>query len=287
MAKGRTNKQGGASVSLTGDAVVAEVLNSKTFYNTDPKTKLTGTMPNKVGSATVITPSTSDQIIPQGYYGGASGDGKVSGDANLISANIKSGANIFGVDGTLPVITGSNGFNFGFTITKTNIGANNSNTLLSAGAGFFMGVGSGYNRNATLDGTSFSLARTTNQAIGVYVPYISSLYAAASSGTGATDFYYGILGSTPNIKTSYTVGNLAVQNTGTQTITGPGIVISWSGSPYLKTVTIDGVAFNPHMFSEMDINDFARTLFIPFKTSFAVGNAGTGGTSTITYLAYS
>lgn len=36
-----------------------------------------GTMPNKVGSGTVITPSTVDQAIPQGYYGGAVGDGKV------------------------------------------------------------------------------------------------------------------------------------------------------------------------------------------------------------------
>lgn len=36
-----------------------------------------GTMPNKVGSATVITPSGLEQAIPNGYYGGALTDGKV------------------------------------------------------------------------------------------------------------------------------------------------------------------------------------------------------------------
>ena len=89
----------GVSVELTGDAVVADVLATKTFYKDDPKTKLTGTMTNKVGSTTVITPSTADQTIEQGYYGGAAGDGKVLGDADLVAGNIKNGVNIFSVTG--------------------------------------------------------------------------------------------------------------------------------------------------------------------------------------------
>jgi len=100
MSTGRTNKQGGATVSLTGDAVVANVLSGKTFYNTDPNTKLTGTMTNKVGSATVFTPTTTDVAITAGYYGGAVGDGKVTGDADLVAGNIKNGVDIFGVTGT-------------------------------------------------------------------------------------------------------------------------------------------------------------------------------------------
>lgn len=99
MATGRTNRQGG-SATLTGNAAVGDVLSGKTFYNTSPSSKLTGTMTSKVGSATVITPSTADQTIPAGYYGGAAGDGKVSGDADLVAGNIKSGVNIFGVSGT-------------------------------------------------------------------------------------------------------------------------------------------------------------------------------------------
>ena len=59
-----------------------------------------GTMINKVGSATVITPGTADQAITQGYYGGDIGDGKVLGDTDLTADNVKSGVNIFGVVGT-------------------------------------------------------------------------------------------------------------------------------------------------------------------------------------------
>lgn len=42
MAVGRTNAGGGAK--LTGDAAPADVISGKTFYNNDPKTKLTGTL---------------------------------------------------------------------------------------------------------------------------------------------------------------------------------------------------------------------------------------------------
>jgi hypothetical protein len=56
---------------------------------------------SKLGSGTIITPSTSDQAIPQGYYGGVVGDGKVAGSSNLVAGNIKSGVSIFGVTGNL------------------------------------------------------------------------------------------------------------------------------------------------------------------------------------------
>ncbi|MHB1167020.1 MAG: hypothetical protein ACYC0N_00585, partial [Carboxydocellales bacterium] len=69
----------------------------------------TGTMPNKVASATVITPSTADQTIPQGYYGGAAGDGKVLGDLDLVTGNIRAGANIFGVVGKTEVVDTAEG----------------------------------------------------------------------------------------------------------------------------------------------------------------------------------
>ena len=89
------------TLALTGDALVGNVLSGKKFYKDDATAQLTGTMTNKVGSATVITPGTLDQAIAQGYYGGAAGDGKVLGDADLAAANIKSGVNIFGVAGSL------------------------------------------------------------------------------------------------------------------------------------------------------------------------------------------
>lgn len=62
--------------------------------------KVTGTVVEKVGSATVITPSTADQAIPAGRYSGATGDGKVLAVANAAAGNIKSGVVIAGVTGT-------------------------------------------------------------------------------------------------------------------------------------------------------------------------------------------
>ncbi len=60
----------------SGNAVASDLLSGKTA-STDAG-DITGTMPNKVGSATVITPGAAEQVIPQGYYGGVVGDGKVS-----------------------------------------------------------------------------------------------------------------------------------------------------------------------------------------------------------------
>ena len=60
---------------------------------------MTGTMPNR--GAVIITPGTADQVIPAGYHNGA---GKVVGDPDLVSANIKAGANIFGVAGKTEVV---------------------------------------------------------------------------------------------------------------------------------------------------------------------------------------
>jgi len=90
------NGQGGGSAKLTADATDETVLNGSTYYNTDPKTKRTGTMANN--GAVTITPSTAAQTIPAGYH---NGNGTVVGDTDLIAGNIKSGVNIFGVLGSL------------------------------------------------------------------------------------------------------------------------------------------------------------------------------------------
>ena len=50
-------------------------------------------------AAKTITPTATSQIaVPSGYYTG--GDVTVAGDSNLVADNIKSGVNIFGVNGT-------------------------------------------------------------------------------------------------------------------------------------------------------------------------------------------
>lgn len=55
----------------------------------------------------VITPGTVNQAIPNGIYG--EGSGVISGDPDLISANIKANANIFGVPGNPNVVDTSPG----------------------------------------------------------------------------------------------------------------------------------------------------------------------------------
>lgn len=82
---------------ISKDATAAEgnVLSGKTFYAGGAKK--TGTMPNR--GAVVITPSTQNQAIPQGYH---NGQGYVKGDANLLPKNIVQGVSIFGVTGAAP-----------------------------------------------------------------------------------------------------------------------------------------------------------------------------------------
>ena len=82
-----------------GNATTADVLEGKTFSSEVAGVNVTGTMPNR--GAVIITPGTADQVIPAGYHNGA---GKVVGDPDLVSANIKAGANIFGVAGKTEVV---------------------------------------------------------------------------------------------------------------------------------------------------------------------------------------
>ena len=62
-------------------------------------------VPNQ--GAQTITPGTSNKTIPAGTY--LTGVQTIAGDADLISSNIKSGANIFGVAGNANVVDTSAG----------------------------------------------------------------------------------------------------------------------------------------------------------------------------------
>ena len=61
-------------------------------------------MPNN--EAITITPSTTNQTIIAGYH---NGNGTVTGDADLIEGNIRSGVNIFGVEGNPNIVNTSSG----------------------------------------------------------------------------------------------------------------------------------------------------------------------------------
>ncbi len=80
-----------------GNAAAADLLTGKTA--TVDSGQIAGAMPE---NGTVnITPGTADQTIPAGHHSGA---GKVAGDVDLSTGNIKSGVNIFGVAGKASVV---------------------------------------------------------------------------------------------------------------------------------------------------------------------------------------
>ena len=95
----------------TGNAVAADVLSGKTFSNSTTS-GISGTMTN-VGAQN-ITPGTTDQTISQGYHNGS---GKVAGDADLVTGNIRAGISIFGVSGKTEVVDTTSG-NAGATDIK-------------------------------------------------------------------------------------------------------------------------------------------------------------------------
>ena len=95
--------------TLTGDALVGEVLGGKLFYSDDPTTQLTGTMPDNSTDNVEVT-DIDGTLIPEGYYNGT-GSALLSAAeaAKVIAGNIKDGVTILGVLGTLSgasVLTG-------------------------------------------------------------------------------------------------------------------------------------------------------------------------------------
>ena len=82
------------SVSVTPNVTTAGYVSSGTAGNSS--VSLTANVTTK-GTAT-ITPTTSNQTIASGTY--LTGTQTISGDANLVAGNIKSGTTIFGVTGT-------------------------------------------------------------------------------------------------------------------------------------------------------------------------------------------
>ena len=86
-------------VSSDCTAVVAEVLNTKTFAKGG--SVLTGTMPNRGSVAGTISTKAGTYTIQQGYHDGGGLVG-ISGteQAKIVAANIKSGVEILGVTGS-------------------------------------------------------------------------------------------------------------------------------------------------------------------------------------------
>lgn len=85
----------GTSKLAEGTATAGDVLAGKTFSNSS-EVNILGTIPNR-GAGSDIICGTSNQKIAWGYWSSAN---FVMGDTDLVSGNIRSGVNIFGVTGS-------------------------------------------------------------------------------------------------------------------------------------------------------------------------------------------
>lgn len=101
------------TLALTGDAADSQVLAGKTYYNTDAKTKRTGSMPNQ-GAVSQALNAGGSYVIPAGYHNGA---GKVTANglagqtsATAVAADILNGktawVNGSKVTGSMAVLAG-------------------------------------------------------------------------------------------------------------------------------------------------------------------------------------
>lgn len=101
-----------AGFALTGDAVVGNVLSGKTFYKDNYQSKLTGTMANNAGDVASVSAhmdaGTVLHVVPATGYTDGSDDATTVDlavvDADLATANIKSGVTILGVAGSSTVV---------------------------------------------------------------------------------------------------------------------------------------------------------------------------------------
>lgn len=82
--------------ALTNPAGAAQILNGYQAINADGEI-VVGSIPSQ--GAQTITPGTANKTIAAGRY--LSGTQTIAGDADLVAGNIKSGVNLFGVNGTL------------------------------------------------------------------------------------------------------------------------------------------------------------------------------------------
>lgn len=90
-----TELESGSSLNTSdATAAAADILKDKTAYVNGQK--VTGTITSV--NAQTITPTTTDQTVNGNVF--LAGAITVTGDANLLAENIKSGVTIFGVTGT-------------------------------------------------------------------------------------------------------------------------------------------------------------------------------------------
>ncbi|MCX6713315.1 MAG: hypothetical protein NTY66_03870, partial [Candidatus Vogelbacteria bacterium] len=98
----------GTGLIAAGNAGAGSVLETATF-SSSTAINVTGTIPVKAGNTLVASSSAQGTslvfTIPMGYYSGVNSVTVSTSSTNFLAANIRSGTNLFGLIGTLPVFT--------------------------------------------------------------------------------------------------------------------------------------------------------------------------------------
>ena len=194
------------TLELTGDAADSHVLSGKTYYNKDPKTRRTGTMPNRGAVAQELAAGGS-YTVPEGYHNGG---GKVTAKS---LASQTGGATA--ADGD--VLSGKTYWKDGAkrTGTMTNQGAKTAS--LNAGGSYTIPAGS---HNGGGKVTANSLASQT-----------SANAAAAQIRSGYTAWVNGVK----------IAGNIASMGGQTITPTASQQTVSCSGKYMTGNIIVNGI----------------------------------------------
>lgn len=146
------------------------------------------TMQLTTKAATTYTPTTSNQTIAKGTY--LTGIQTISGDANLVASNIKSGTSIFGVTGSYT--GGASNIVQGTFTTPSTTGAASSFTIPYTGSGYPIALtiyidGGPYNKTSSGNTTWYNLVQ--RYAIGVYNMIKSEITTAPTyTTTGSVNY---------------------------------------------------------------------------------------------------
>lgn len=163
------------SVSVTPNVTTSGYISSGTAGNSS--VSLTASVTTK--AAATITPGTSNQTISSGTY--LTGAQTISGDANLVAGNIKSGTTIFGVLGTYTGGGGSGGLTL---LNTTSLGTLSTSSTSATNTNKSLSV-TGYNDYDLLI-VDVSVDSLTNNR---HTSTVSMIYLSGTSNVTTKDSY--------------------------------------------------------------------------------------------------
>lgn len=276
------------SLTLTGSATASQVLNGATFYNTNAKTKETGTMPNNGAVAPSALGAGGSYTIPVGYHNGS---GRVtvqslatmtaSGDAT--AGQILSGKKAY-VDGTL--LTGS----------MTDRGAQTKTITPSASAQSYTIPAGYHNGSGKVSVPAVSNLTAANIKKGVVVGGVTGTWNGYVA--TATDLYirgnnaYNLSKYSSDKKSTFESGAIYISSAGSSDFifrndpSGSSSTISINLSPYTKInvefyCTAKGKTYVNARFAYILNSDSSSIINISCPSRKAVINQSTNTTQTL------